>query len=213
MKNKNKNCNCGCDINHKKSKCNCDETCTCGCQQGGPCLCEDECKCGCHTHECSCEDECECENGCECREGCGCDISSDALGYLEMAQRIQADFENYKKRNADVANKSYNLGVSDFVEKLLPVMDSFKQARQTITDSQALSGLNLIHGQILKALSCFGIKKIECVGKEFDPNLHNAVLTESNPNVADNVITEELQEGFRSETKIIRHSVVKINKI
>ena len=154
---------------------------------------------------------------CSCGEGgCGCehnDVSEDALGYLEMAQRIQADFENYKKRNADVALKSYNMGVYDFVEKLLPVFDSFKQARQTISDEKALSGLNLIHGQLIKALDTFGIKKIECVGQEFDPSLHNAVLTDNNPDFGNDIITEELQEGFKSETKVIRHRVVKINKI
>jgi len=73
--------------------------------------------------------------------------------------------------------------------------------------------LNLIHGQLIKALDTFGIKKIECVGQEFDPSLHNAVLTDNNPDFGNDIITEELQEGFKSETKVIRHSVVKINKI
>lgn len=188
----------------------------CGCgghhQEGSE---KENCK---HNEGCGCKHkEKEFENdNCKCGDGCGChnnDVSEDALGYLEMAQRIQADFENYKKRNADIAGKSYNMGVYDFVEKLLPVFDSFKQARQTVTDEQALSGLNLIHGQLIKALDSFGIKKIECVGQEFDPNLHNAVLTDNNPDFGNDIITEELQEGFKSDTKVIRHSVVKINKI
>ena len=184
----------------------------CDCEQH-TCSCGDECMCG---DECTCGDHCNCTEEHNC--GCGCcheqnDVSHDALGYLEIAQRIQADFENYKKRNADIAEKSYNMGVYDFVEKLLPALDSFKQARETVKDPTALAGLNLIHGQIIKALESFGIKKIECVGQEFNPNYHNAVLTDCNPDFENDIITEEFQEGFKSVTKVIRHSVVKINKI
>ena len=189
MKENKDKCKCGCEEgNHEK---------TCGCSENNH---EKTCGCGghCHNHE---------------NDKVANEVTGEALGYLELAQRIQADFENYKKRNAEIAKKSYESGVNDFVLKLLPVLDSFKQARSTVTDEQALSGLNLIHGQIIKALNSFGINKIECVGKEFDPNYHNAVLTDSNPEYGNDVITEELQEGFMSENKVIRHSVVKVNKI
>lgn len=165
----------------------------------------------CHNENCDCDinEECNCGENCECEN----DISAEALGYLELAQRVQADFENYKRRNAEISKTSFNNGVYSLTEKLLPVLDSFKQAKQTVKDENALQGLEIIHNQLLSALSSFGITKIECVGQEFDPHLHNAVLTDCNPEIADDIIVEELQEGFRSENKIIRHSVVKVNKI
>ena len=198
--NKKHNCNC-----EEEIKCNCGPDCTCGCQQGEPCTCQDEnCTCGCGD-ECNCHDDCEC--------GCHEQLGDEALGYLELAQRIQADFENYKRRNAEVEKTSFNNGFYSFVTKLLPVLDSFKQARETIKDESALSGLEIIHNQIIKALSSFGIYKIECVGQKFDPNFHNAVLTDCDETKEDEIILEELQEGFKTETKVIRYSVVKINKL
>ena len=172
-------------------KCNCSHDCECGCQDGAECTCEGGCECGCHHEE----------------------LGDEALGYLELAQRIQADFENYKRRNAEVEKQSFNNGVYAFVTKLLPVLDSFKQARQTIQDESALAGLEIIHNQLIKALSSFGIYKIECVGQKFDPNLHNAVLTDCDETKEDEVVLVELQEGFKSDSKVIRHSVVKINKL
>ncbi len=209
------NCTCRCNEN----ECTCDENCTCGCHDK-ECHCNDDCGCL-EGEECTCGDDCHCGEECTCGDDCHCgddccchdDVSEDALGYLELAQRIQADFENYKRRNAEVEKISFNNGVYAFVTKMLPVLDSFKQARETIVDESALAGLNIIHNQIIKALSSFGIYKIECVGQKFDPNLHNAVLTDCDETKEDEIILEELQEGFKSETKVIRHSVVKINKL
>ena len=171
-------------------KCNCSHDCECGCQDGAECTCDHDCECGCHAN-----------------------LDEEALGYLELAQRIQADFENYKRRNAEVEKQSFNNGVYAFVTKLLPALDSFKQARETIQDESALAGLEIIHNQLIKALSSFGIYKIECVGQKFDPNLHNAVLTDCDETKEDEVVLVELQEGFKSDSKVIRHSVVKINKL
>lgn len=176
---------------------------------------EKHCHCG-PECDCHCEDDCECGDECNCGENCGCsnnNISEDALGYLELAQRIQADFENYKRRNAEVEKTSFNNGVYAFVTKILPVLDSFKQARETIKDESALAGLEIIYNQIIKALASFGIYKIECVGQKFDPELHNAVLTDCDETKEDEVVLEELQEGFKSDNKVIRYSVVKINKL
>lgn len=172
-----------------------------------------ECNCK-HTekaHNCSCKEDKNCECNSELHGELN-DVSEDALGYLEIAQRITADFENYKRRNADIATTSFNNGVYAFIEKLLPVFDSFKQARLTIKDENALKGLEIIHTQLVNALKSFGVEKIECEGKIFDPNLHNAVMVENNSELEEDLITEELQEGFKSNSKVIRHSVVKINK-
>lgn len=152
-----------------------------------------------------CEDEvCKCNHDCECEQD---------HNYLEMAQRIKAEFENYKKRNAEISQDSYRNGIMTTVKKLLPVIDSFKQAKSQITDESVITGLDLVLSQMLSALKDLGITKIECVGLPFDPNFHNAVLVGKDENLAEDVVLEEYQEGFVMGDKVIRHSVVKINKL
>ena len=141
------------------------------------------------------------------------EVRQEQPNYLEMAQRIQADFENYKRRNKDIVQESFANGVATSVEKLLPALDSFNQATKKIHDEKILDGVNLIYNQLKNALSELGVTKIECVGKPFDPNFHNAVLTGEDKNRKDSIVLEEYQEGFMLNNKVIRHSVVKINKL
>ena len=133
--------------------------------------------------------------------------------YLEMAQRIQAEFENYKKRNAEISQDSFRNGIMTAVRKLLPVIDSFKQAKAQIKDESVLNGLDLVLSQMMSALKEMGVTKIECVGLPFDPNYHNAVLVGNDPDKDEDIVLEEYQEGFIMGTNVIRHSVVKINKL
>lgn len=181
--------------------------------------CEDEtCDCTeCSDDECTCN-ECKCENSTD--NTCGCNqsdepnvVGSKEQEYLELAQRMKAEFDNYKRRTEAVVSSSYQNGVAGAVSKLLPVLDSFKQAKDKITDENTLVGVELIYNQLITALSELGVKKIECVGKQFDPNFHNAVLTDSKDDIDDGVVLEEFQEGFTLGDKVIRHSVVKINKL
>ena len=141
-------------------------------------------------------------------------VISKEAEYLELAQRIKAEFENYKKRNAELSIQSFDNGVVHTVEKLLPAMDSFKQAKASITDENVIKGLDLVLNQILTAFEQMGVTKIECEGKMFDPNYHNAVLTGQDESKEDNAILNEFQEGFIFKNeRVIRHSVVQINKI
>ena len=138
---------------------------------------------------------------------------SKEIEYLEMAQRIKAEFENYKKRNADLSIQSFNNGVISVVSKLLPALDGFQKAKEIIKDEDVLSGVQMIESQIVKVLTDLGVSKIEAVGKEFDPNYHNAVLTGCDSNYADNIVLEELQSGYMLNDKVIRYSVVRVNKL
>ncbi len=162
------------------------------------------CECGCnnHEHKCNCQHD---EHTCQC--------GGKEAEYLELAQRIKAEFDNYKKRNAEIAGTSFNNGVIQAVTKLLPCIDAFKQAKSNITDEGTLQGLDMVLSSMLNAFKELGVNKIEALGKEFDPHLHNAVLTGTDPDQAENVILEEYQEGFALGDKVIRHSVVKINKL
>lgn len=139
--------------------------------------------------------------------------NSKETEYLEMAQRIKAEFENYKKRNAEISAQSFNNGVISVITKLLPALDAFEKAKEIIQDESVLNGVNMIQSQIVKVLTELGVSKIEAVGKEFDPEFHNAVLTGSDSNYADNVILEELQSGYMLNNKVIRYSVVRVNKL
>ena len=132
--------------------------------------------------------------------------------YLELAQRIQADFENYKRRNKDLEKVSYRNGVINTIRSLLPVIDSFNQAMEGINDESVLKGIMIIRNQIMDAFTSLGVKPIECVGKKFDPNYHNAVLAVEDTSYESGVVLEEFQQGFMIDDVIIRHSVVKINK-
>ena len=146
--------------------------------------------------------------------GCECSQVSKEQEYLELAQRLKAEFENYKKRNADIVTQSFDNGVSHTVAKLLPAIDSFKQAKDSITDENVLKGLDLVLNQILGAFEELGVTKIKAKGEMFDPNFHNAVLTGNEPDMPDGIILDEFQEGFiLKNDRVIRHSVVKINKL
>lgn len=190
------------------------------------CRCEHDHKCHCehkHDHECDCEhDKCKCDDDCKCGDDCKCDkhchchesnehIKEINLDYLDLAQRLKAEFDNYKKRNAELATTSFNDGKAFVISKLLPVIDAFDQANKTITDENVKAGVNIINNQLRNILTDLGVKKIDCVGKEFDPYLHNAVFAVEGEGKS-NIVLEELQEGFTLDGKVLRHSVVKISK-
>ena len=186
----------------KKHSCGCGDNCTCG----DECNCNDEHRC---NPDCTCNSH---EHGqCDCGDDCSC--HSKESEYLELAQRIKAEFDNYKRRNQEITAQSFNNGVATTVTRLLPAIDSFKQAKANIKDEDTLKGIDMIEGLILKAFKELNVEKIDCVGKEFDPNFHNAVITGQDKEKADGVILEEYQEGFKLGDRVIRHSVVKINKL
>jgi len=141
-------------------------------------------------------------------------LDSKEAEYLELAQRIKAEFDNYKKRNSEVVTQSFENGVCHTVEKLLPAIDSFKQAKDSITDENTIKGLDLVLNLILNAFKELGITKIEALGKPFNPNYHNAVLVGNEPDKPNDIVLDEYQEGFiLKDDRVIRHSVVRINKL
>lgn len=163
--------------------------------------------CGCHGQD---NHECHHEHGHCCHHEH--EIKETNLDYLELAQRLKAEFDNYKRRNADVRAEAYNDGIIDVVKKLLPVLDGFHQATKNISDPSTLEGVSILQKQLLDALSTFGVSKIDCVGKPFDPHSHNAVVAVEVEGVEPDMVVEEYQEGFKLKDKVIRHSVVRISK-
>lgn len=189
---KDENCDC------KEHKCNCEHKCDENCD----CDCKDECKC----ENCDCDKECECEN-CNCEEE-----QKPTDEYLALAQRIQAEFENYRRRMADQLVLERQEGVISVIDVFLPCLDTFKEAKKSITDEKVLEGVNMIEKKILDALNRLKVEKIETIGQKFDPNLHDVIAVMHDENKDDDIILDEYQAGYKYNGKVIRYSKVIVNK-
>lgn len=132
--------------------------------------------------------------------------------YLEMAQRVQAEFDNYRRRNLEIAQSSRQDGIVYSVEAILPILDTITSAKRQVKDDTLSKSIDLIYKQALDCLSKLGVTKIDAVGKPFDPNFHNAIMTEHQDGVKPDMVLDEFQEGFMIGNRVIRHSVVKVSK-
>ncbi|MBQ0017562.1 MAG: nucleotide exchange factor GrpE [Clostridiales bacterium] len=159
------------------------------------------------NHKCECDENCECDCDDECE--CGC---HDEVNYLEMAQRIQAEFDNYRKRTVESEKQARQKGIIDAVEKILPVIDSIENAKRQVSDEVFKKSIDLINVQLYQCLENLGVKKIDALNKPFNPNFHNAIMTGEDKNFEQDIVLEVFQDGFMLNDKVIRHSVVKVNK-
>ena len=126
-----------------------------------------------------------------------------------LTQRLQADFDNYRKRNNSIAEDMKILGQSIVIEKLLTVLDNCDLARKYIQDQSALTGFNMMENQILTALAGFGLKEVETDGKEFDAKVMQAVERVKDEQNAGKVV-EVLAKGYLLNDKLLRPASVKV---
>lgn len=130
--------------------------------------------------------------------------------------RTLADFNNYRRRAREEMDSARRFGAEDIIIRLLPILDNFERAIKTseeIEDFDALhGGVVLILRQLNDVLEREGVKPIEAQGKEFDPNIHEAVMREDTDEYPDNTIIEEFQKGYTLGDKVIRASMVKVAK-
>lgn len=126
-----------------------------------------------------------------------------------VAQRLQADFDNYRKRNASIHEDSKAIGQSAVIEKMLTVLDNCDLARKYLTDEAALTGFNMMETQILNALKGFGLEEVDAEGKDFDAKFMNAVEREKNEEMNGKVIAV-LQKGYKLNGKLLRPAHVKV---
>ena len=129
--------------------------------------------------------------------------------YKDIAQRTQADFDNFRKRNADAVKQAKMEGGNDVLLSMLPVLDTVEIAINMINDEATKSGVQLIQKKFLEVFSKYGVKEIEALGSEFDPNLHNAIMQVEDEENAGKVV-EVLQKGYTRDGKVIRYSMVKV---
>ena len=135
----------------------------------------------------------------------------------ELTDRItrqMAEFDNFRKRTEKEKSQMYEIGAKDIIEKILPVVDNFERGVDAVKEEDKedpfIQGMEMVYKQLMTVLGELGVKPIEAVGKEFDPNLHNAVMHVEDENFGENIIAEEFQKGYMYRDSVVRHSMVKV---
>lgn len=128
--------------------------------------------------------------------------------------RQMAEFDNFRKRTDKEKSAMYEIGAKDIIEKILPIVDNFERAFQTVAQEDKedafVTGMEMIYKQILTTLEGVGVKPIEAVGQEFNPDIHNAVMHVEDGEVGENIIVEEFQKGYTYRDSVVRYSMVKV---
>lgn len=128
--------------------------------------------------------------------------------------RQMAEFDNYRKRTEKEKSAMYEIGAKDIIEKILPVIDNFERGFQSVEDGKKedpfVDGMDKVYKQLMKTLEDAGVKQIEALGKEFNPDFHNAVMHVEDEEAGENIIVEEFQKGYTYRDSVVRHSMVKV---
>lgn len=128
--------------------------------------------------------------------------------------RQMAEFDNFRKRSEKEKSQMYEIGAKDVIEKILPVVDNFERGLLGLTEEEKsdpfVEGIDKIYKQLMTTLEGIGVKPIEAVGQEFDPDFHNAVMHVEDEAFGENTIAEEFQKGYMYRDSVIRHSMVKV---
>ena len=129
--------------------------------------------------------------------------------------RVQAEYDNFKKRTQKEKESDRKYRSKDLVEELLPVLDNFERALQVEATDETkglIDGITMVYNQFQDALKSQGVEVIEAEGKEFDPNIHHAVMQADEDELDPNIVVEELQKGYMLKDKVVRPAMVKVNK-
>ena len=128
--------------------------------------------------------------------------------------RQMAEFDNFRKRTEREKSQMYEIGAKDIIEKILPVIDNFERGLAAVPEESKedpfVEGMEKIYKQIMTTLEGVGVKPIEAVGQEFNPDFHNAVMHVEDEEAGENIITEEFQKGYMYHDSVVRHSMVKL---
>lgn len=195
---------------------------------------ENTCECQCEHHNENAETK---EHECCCGENCNCNSSVDENDEIEFEEseevlilknNIQnleeklkashAELINYRKRKDEEVSTKLKFANQDLIMDILPVLDNFERAiKLQKSDDTALTkfldGFKMLYTSLNETLKRYGVEEIDCLGKEFDPNLHEAMLVDKDENQADNIVTEVLIKGYILKGRVIRAASVKVNKL
>ena len=132
----------------------------------------------------------------------------------DRVTRQMAEFDNFRKRTEKEKSAMYEIGAKSVIEKLLPIVDNFERGFSTVAEEDKedsfVKGMEMVYKQILTTFETIGVKPIEAVGQEFNPDLHNAVMHVDDETVGENIIVEEFQKGYTYHDAVVRYSMVKV---
>lgn len=134
--------------------------------------------------------------------------------FADRYQRLLAEFENARNRNAKEQSRMYDVGAKEVLAKLLPVVDNLERGLDGLSEEEKQEafpqGIVKTYQQLMTTLDEIGVKPMDPVGKEFDPEFHNAVMHEDNDEMGENLVSEEFQKGYMYKDTVLRHSMVKV---
>lgn len=132
----------------------------------------------------------------------------------DQVKRQMAEFDNFRKRTEKEKSQMYEIGAKSIIEKVLPVIDNFERGLAAVPEEKKedafVDGMNKVYKQMLTMLEEADVKPIEAVGKEFDPNLHNAVMQTESEEYESGIVAQELQKGYMYRDSVVRHSMVAV---
>jgi molecular chaperone GrpE len=139
-------------------------------------------------------------------------LKSENALYLDRLSRMQAEFDNFRKRNVREQQEFRDYALTDALKQLLPILDSLDRALKTegISLEDFRSGVELIDRQFHDALTRLGVEPIVAKGQQFDPNLHQAIQMVETSEVSDNHVIDELQRGYRLRDRVLRPAMVRV---
>ena len=128
--------------------------------------------------------------------------------------RQMAEFDNFRKRTEKEKSAMYEIGAKDVIEKILPVVDNFERGFQGVSEEEKdhpfIQGMDKVYKQMMTVLEGLGVKPIEAVGQEFNPDFHNAVMHVEDEDAGENVVVEEFLKGYTYRDSVVRYSMVKV---
>ena len=128
--------------------------------------------------------------------------------------RQMAEFDNFRKRTEKEKSQMYEIGAKDIIEKILPIVDNFERGLSSMPEDEKATpfaeGMEKIYKQLMTTLEGIGVKPIEAVGQEFNPDFHNAVMHVEDEELGENIIAEEFQKGYMYRDSVVRHIMVKV---
>ena len=134
--------------------------------------------------------------------------------HTDRLTRQMAEFDNFRKRTEKEKSQMYEIGAKDIIEKILPVVDNFERGLASMSEEERTTpfaeGMEKIYKQFMTTLEGIGVKPIEAVGQEFNPDFHNAVMHVEDEEFGENIIAEEFQKGYMYRDSVVRHSMVKV---
>ena len=143
-------------------------------------------------------------------------LQADLERFRDLALRSQADFDNYRKRAAREKEDAVKFANKDLLERLIPIVDNFElglaHASESAADSPILAGMSMVAKQFTDFLADSGVTPIDAVGKDFDPNIHEAIGQENDPRVPEGKVIRQIRRGFKLKDRLLRPANVIVSK-